>query len=142
MKSAIISIRPQYIDKILAGEKTVEIRKRPIRMAPGTLLWLYATRPYGCIAGMCTVKAVLRSHPDEIWESYSNETGISYDTFVSYVNGAEKITAITLDTIKPVDQSMTLQDIRKQIQIFHPPQFFSYIEQNSPLSHLLKSIAL
>ena len=140
MKPAIISIKPEYINKIFAGKKTIEIRKKSVRMAPGTQLWLYATRPYARIAGVCKIKTIIRSHPDEIWTNYSGETGISYETFVKYVNGAKNITAITLDTIIAIDQSITLEKIRNQIQIFHPPQFFSYIEQDSPLWNLLQSI--
>src|SRR4051794_32919901 len=42
---AIISIHPSYADAILAGEKTIELRRRIPNISQGARLWIYATRP-------------------------------------------------------------------------------------------------
>lgn len=139
MKSALISIKPQYIDSILKGIKTVEIRKKPVRMTTGTQLWLYATRPYGRIVAHCNVSAIVRNSPETIWKLFSEETGISYDIFSSYVEKTERITAISFDQVKVLKNVITLEEIKRTIPTFHPPQFLKYIQPETALYKLLRS---
>ena len=52
MDQAIISLKPRYVELILSGKKTVELRNRVVRMDPGTVIWIYATRPVGGIVAL------------------------------------------------------------------------------------------
>lgn len=44
MKSVLISIRPQWCEKIMSGEKTIEVRKTAPKETPFKV-YIYATRP-------------------------------------------------------------------------------------------------
>lgn len=44
MKSVLISIRPKWIEKIISGEKTIEVRKTAPKEVPFKA-YIYATRP-------------------------------------------------------------------------------------------------
>lgn len=138
MKSALISIKPQYIDTIIKGLKTVEIRKKAVLMEPGTQLWLYATRPYFKIVALSTVKAIDRGHPKTIWKKFSRETGISHETFSKYADESEIITAISINNLRVLEQPITLDEIKRTIPAFHPPQFYQYIKPDTPLHKLLQ----
>jgi predicted transcriptional regulator len=50
-RTLLLSLRPRFADAILAGAKTVELRRRPINARPGTAILLYASRPMMAIVG-------------------------------------------------------------------------------------------
>ena len=70
MKQAIISLKPQYAELILSGKKTVELRNRIVRMEPGTVIWIYATRPFGGIVALAELDSVVHDTPAGIWVRY------------------------------------------------------------------------
>ena len=45
MKSIMISIQPQYVEKILNGEKTIEIRKTMPKCELPCKVYIYCTKP-------------------------------------------------------------------------------------------------
>ena len=45
MKSVLISIRPEYVEKILNGEKTIEIRKTMPKCELPCKVYIYCTKP-------------------------------------------------------------------------------------------------
>ena len=46
----LISIKPEYAQKILDGEKTVELRKTRTRLKPGDIVLVYVSSPQQVIA--------------------------------------------------------------------------------------------
>ena len=99
---AIISIFPDYADAILAGRKTIELRRRVPVLPLGMRLWIYATRPTGAVVGYVTVERVTRARPLTIWRHHSEGTGIDYGTFSAYFTGAKEAVAILLAAAKRV----------------------------------------
>jgi predicted transcriptional regulator len=118
---AIISIHPTYADAILAGTKTIELRRRIPKLPAGTRLWIYATRPTAAVVGFVTIQDVARAHPRTLWQKHRSGTGIDHASFKAYFNGAEEGVAILLQAAKRIGPITVeqLQDIRDS---FHPPQ--------------------
>jgi predicted transcriptional regulator len=85
---AIISIHPDYADAILAGTKTIELRRRLPELPPGMRLWIYATRPTGAVVGFVTIEEVARAHPATIWKKHHTGTSVDYASFKAYFNGS------------------------------------------------------
>jgi predicted transcriptional regulator len=138
MSNALISIRPKFVRMILCGEKSIEIRNRPVNLQPGTRLWIYSTLPKGCLEAVACVQLIQFDTPEKIWKHHQNEIGISRREFISYVNGSRKITAIFLQGASRLIPSITLSDLRSEIIGFHPPQFFKRIKTSSPFFDLIK----
>lgn len=137
MTDILISIRPQFVNLIISGQKTVEIRNRPVRLASGSKLWIYSTLPKGCIEAVATVHSVEVNSPDSIWKRFQDKTGLSEEAFLMYINGADQISAIVLRDVKSLDPSLTLQDLRSQVSGFVPPQFLARLRSPSELVSLL-----
>lgn len=49
-KAVLISIRPEWVEKILAGEKTLEVRKTRPNMETPFKCYIYCTNSGGCLA--------------------------------------------------------------------------------------------
>jgi predicted transcriptional regulator len=118
---AIISIHPSYADAILAGEKTIELRRRIPNVSAGTLLWIYATQPTGAVVGVATIRNVARAHPSTLWKRHRNGTGIDHASFKAYFNGAQQGVAIALAAARRI-VPITIEQLREIRDSFHPPQ--------------------
>jgi predicted transcriptional regulator len=118
---AIISIHPAYADAILAGKKTIELRRRLPELASGTRLWIYATLPTGAVVGFVTIQDVARAHPTTIWKKHRNGAGVDHASFKAYFNGAKEAVAILLGTARRV-APITIDQLREIRDSFHPPQ--------------------
>ena len=141
MKNALISIKPEYVKKILSGSKTIEIRNRTVNLAPGSRLWIYSTLPKGCIEAVAVIKDIKFGSPSEIWNQYHKQIDVSESVFHSYVKGSKIVSAIFLQDVIGIGSKLTLNYIRSEIKEFHPPQFLKYIHPGNPLLCILENNA-
>jgi len=123
---AIISIHPTYADAILAGTKTIELRRRTPELRSGTRLWIYATRPTGAVVGYVTVQEVAKAHPTTIWKKHRAGTGVDHASFKAYFNGAKEAVAILLEAARRVGP-ITIDQLREIRDSFHPPQVLTHL---------------
>ncbi|MEW8646721.1 MAG: ASCH domain-containing protein [Candidatus Thiodiazotropha endolucinida] len=137
MNDILISIRPNFVEKILDGKKTVELRTRRANLQPGTRMWIYSTLPQGEICAMAHVEFVHTDSPDSIWEQFRDEIGITEHEFWDYVGNRDSVSAIKLASVDPVESGVTLQYIQKKLGAFSPPQFFKRLKNDSPIHSLL-----
>ena len=130
----MLSIKPKYIQKILTGEKTVEIRSRKMNLPINTKIWLYSTSPEKSIVGRASVLDYKYENREEIWSNHFVETAIDLDEYSKYTKNNEKVSAIFLGNVQPLKEKVSLEVVRTEIEGFQPPQFYKIIESNSILS--------
>lgn len=118
---AIISIHPDYADAILAGEKTIELRRRVPKLTNGSRLWIYATQPMGAVVGVVTIRDVAKASPSTIWRRHRGGAGVDHASFKAYFKGAQEAVAILLTAAERVGP-ITVKQLRKIRDRFHPPQ--------------------
>jgi predicted transcriptional regulator len=123
---AIISIHPDHANAILAGTKTIELRRRIPELPPGTRLWIYATRPTGAVVGFATIQDVAKAHPATIWKRHRASTGLDYESFKAYFNGSRVAVAILLAAARRVEP-ITIPHLRQIRESFHPPQVLTLL---------------
>jgi predicted transcriptional regulator len=118
---AIISIHPGYADAILAGQKTIELRRRIPTLTNGSRLWIYATRPMSAIVGVVTIREVAKASPSTIWRRHRAGAGVDHASFNEYFAGAQEAVAILLTAAERISP-ITLEQLRRIRERFHPPQ--------------------
>jgi predicted transcriptional regulator len=62
----LLSINPQFVEKIINGEKKFEYRKRIFKRKVDTVI-IYSTMPEGKIIGEFKVNRILKERPCELW---------------------------------------------------------------------------
>ncbi|RLJ22199.1 hypothetical protein DJ030_02125 [bacterium endosymbiont of Escarpia laminata] len=137
MTEIIISIKPNFVEKILCGEKTVELRTRRANLQPGTQMWIYSTLPRGEICARASVEYVHTDKPDTIWERYSDQIAIHEDEFWAYVGQRESVSVIKMSKIDPIDSGVSLKRMQNLVEGFTPPQFFMHLKSCNPIRALL-----
>ena len=140
MSQAIISLKPRYAKLVVSGDKTVELRNRIVRLKPGTLIWIYATRPMARIVGIAELELVVHAGPAEIWRRFGEDICLDRNGFDSYIGNRDRVSALMLRSAKELADFMTLDRIRQSVQAFQPPQFYARLPRGSRLRGALDII--
>jgi predicted transcriptional regulator len=123
----LISLKPKYADHIFEGAKTVELRKRRLKVEPGTRVWIYATAPIAAIRGYANLAYIETASPSQIWRDLGTQTGISKDEFEAYFEACEVAHALVLTDVMEMKKTLSLAGIRRAVNNFHPPQFYCHL---------------
>lgn len=126
-RTMLISIRPEHVASILAGDKTIELRRRRPSVQPGDNVLIYTTTPVAALTVRCRVRAVESLAPATLWARYSDQVGISLDRFDDYFAGSDSATALHLCDVQALDRTVTLAELR-QSGPFQPPQTWHFLE--------------
>ena len=132
-REAIISIHGVHSRRILAGTKTVELRRRFPAMAPGSRLWIYETMPTGAIVGHATVAGFDRGSPEALWERHGTNTCVALEDFMTYLDGCAEGVAILLGDARatPLLSRLALKTVRAR---FQPPQVMTLLTPGERLA--------
>jgi predicted transcriptional regulator len=144
LTGAVLALHPEPLEKILSGEKTVEIRNRFSSHWEGRRVSLYATRPQQSLAGEARIGRVVKGRPDEIWENFGARIGCNRAEFESYVGKRAEIFAIMLDQVTPYRDQVPLAQLSHLLGVNLPaPQSYLSLETNDDwLSAVALSAAL
>jgi predicted transcriptional regulator len=138
-ENILISVRPQFMFQLLAGNKTVELRRRCVRVSPGTRVWIYGTLPVGRVVGLGEVESVEIKSPTTIWKRFGQQSGITRQGFFQYFDGTSLGCAIVFSKVVPLGRELGLAELRNQLGDFTPPQFFRRISLGSRELHILEA---
>lgn len=130
--AVLLSVKPRFAEAILAGSKTVELRRRGIGTHPEAAVVLYATAPTMAVVGTARVGEVISLSPREAWRTYKHALGINRDEFNAYLAGAASAVLLRLTRPQTLDQPITLQELRSAVSAFHPPQSYRYVSPRDP----------
>ncbi len=124
MPEILISIKPRYLDSILSGRKTVELRKQSTRILPGTRLLLYASSPQCAVIGEARVAFREELRIEELWVKHGAAAAISRDELDAYYAGADLGVVLGLATVRSYPVALPLRSLRDASAGFRPPQSY------------------
>lgn len=129
-RDVVLSIKPVYSDKILAGQKTVELRRRfPVSAPNGTLAYIYSTSPVKAMVGTASIRDVLKLPVEQIWVEFENTASIDKLLFDRYFDGVDYGYALVFDEVKTFARPLPLSELREKFG-FEPPQSFLYAKHD------------
>lgn len=121
----LLSIKPEYVDKIFSGEKRYEYRKSIFSKAKVTTVVIYATMPVGKIVGEFIVESIIEGGPGELWSVTKEYSGISNSFFWDYFAGRTKAYAIKIGELTKYSEAIDPYELDRN---FSPPQSFRYLD--------------
>jgi len=128
MRGALLSIKPRYAERILAGDKTVELRRRVPACRPGDIVVVYESSPTMAIVGVARVSDVECRAPSSLWESVKTTAGVTRSEFRSYFTGSKSAYAIHLSDVHSLRKPLHLREIQDSFPEFRPPQSWCYLQ--------------
>lgn len=120
----LLSINPEYVDKILAQTKKFEYRKNRCKSNVDTIV-IYSTFPVMRIVGEVEVLGIIEDKACNVWKQTKDFSGISKEFFDSYFKGKQKAVAYKLGKIKKYRRPLSLSDLG----IKSAPQSFIYLNK-------------
>ncbi len=127
-KVMLISIKPEFAEKIFNGEKSIELRKATPSVDPGDIIIVYCTLPVKAVIGYCRVESILKMAPEQLWQEYRNRLGIDEKRYQEYYKNVDMAIGISLKEICRLDDDISLDVIKKEFPRFSPPQTFRYYD--------------
>lgn len=135
----LLSIKPEYAQKILSGEKKFEFRKVGFTDSSVRSVVIYATKPVGKLVGEFEILRILVDSPSQIWEHTKKHAGIDRHFFDSYYQGKKQAFAIAVGKVESYAEPKCLSELGVGIT---PPQSFRYIPNNDVIDYKQREFEL
>jgi len=119
----LLSIKPEYANKIFSGEKKFEFRKRVFKNLEVQTIVVYSTMPVGKIIGEFSIKHIHQDSPETIWHKTKGFSGIDENFFNEYYDGRDTAFAIEVDN--PILYEEPINP-KEKFTNFTAPQSFMY----------------
>lgn len=122
----ILSIKPEFANKIFDGSKKFEFRKSIFKNDKINTVIVYASSPVQRVIGEFEIEQIINNDIDELWSLTKDFSGISEEYFYKYFANRKFGYAIQIKRTQRYEQSKCL---RTDFNLF-PPQSFAYYKEN------------
>ena len=129
MKDIILSIKPEYVQKIIDGTKKYEYRRR-IAKENIRYIYIYSTYPVMKVVAKVEVTRVLSASPSSLWEKTKSMAGISREKYREYFKGCKIAYAYELKKVIAFDEPKELAEYN----VTFVPQSFVYLSDEQGAS--------
>lgn len=121
----LLSIKPEFADKIFDGTKLYEFRRSIFKNRNIRTVVVYASSPVQRVIGEFEIDTILNNELQQLWNDTKDYSGISENFFFEYFNNKEKGFAIKIKKTKLYKKSLSLKEDFNAT----PPQSFMYLEE-------------
>jgi len=119
----LLSIKPEYAEKIFAGTKKYEFRRSIFKNPDVKTVVVYASSPVQKVIGEFEIDSIIFTDIENLWKltEQASDTGRSF--FFQYYEGKDKGYAIKIGKTKRYETPL---DLKRDFKL-NPPQSFVYI---------------
>jgi predicted transcriptional regulator len=124
-QTVIISIKPQWVNLIAAGDKRIELRRRPPTLAKPALCAIYSTSPTAQLVLRCFIGPTFLASPNVLWREFGEASAVTRKQFDSYFAGSTHGGALPLSEVTLLNQPVTRRELWELFDL-RPPQAWQY----------------
>ena len=118
----LLSINPEFVERILNGTKLFEYRKFRCREDVDKII-IYATAPQKQVVAEAEIEYIIEDAVLNVWHQTKQHSGITYSFFRKYYKGKKKAVAYRLKNVVLYDKPLSLEDIG----VSCAPQSYCYL---------------
>ena len=122
--SVLLSVKPEFADKIFCGLKRYEFRKVLFKNRNVKKIVVYASAPIRKVIGEFEIEEILELEKEYLWERTKEYSGIPKTYFDHYFQGRDIGYAIKIRRPKLYETPL---DLKQSFNIKYPPQSFMYL---------------
>ena len=123
MATILLSIKPEFVERIFDGVKKFEFRKSIANKNIDKIV-IYSSAPVMQVVGEVQVCGVLNDAPEQLWQKTKNAAGITREFFDSYFARRRVAYAYILGDVVRYDVPKCLSDFGVRAA----PQGFVYLD--------------
>ncbi|MFC5413128.1 ASCH domain-containing protein [Larkinella bovis] len=120
----LLSIKPEFVERIFSGQKRFEYRKALFKKDVTTVI-VYSTMPIGLIVGEFKVKKIHKDEPTNLWEKTKEYSGVAEVFYNEYFKGRNQGFAIEIFDPLLYDEPI---NPKEKFASFTAPQSFAYLD--------------
>lgn len=120
----LMSVKPQFSQKIFEGGKTVELR-REFASRNGSPVLLYETSPVKKMSGYLRIKEIKKLSMRGL-KKLSEKAGVDKEFIETYFEGKKRGFAIEIDEAFELSDKISLKKLRENG--INPPQNYCYLK--------------
>lgn len=124
MRKIMLSIKPCFVEEILAGRKLVEYRKRIPQDYTVSQVLIYASYPIKRVVAEFKLGGYLAESPERLWQQTSEIGGIDKDVFDKYFEKKDVAYAYQITNLQMLPIPIPLSDFGLK----RGPQDYCYVE--------------
>lgn len=119
----LLSIKPEYAEKIFNGTKKYEFRRSVFKKTGVKIVVVYASSPVKKVIGEFEIETILNDELNKLWHQTKDFSGISSDFFFEYFRNKENGFAIKIKKAKKYKRPLSIKEDFNAT----PPQSFMYL---------------
>jgi len=123
----ILSIKPEFANKIFEGDKKFEFRRSIFKNKNVSKVIVYASSPISKVIGEFEIGEILFKDLKTLWKETKEFSGITEDYFYEYFVGKENGFALEVKRVKRYRKELCIRESFGKV----PPQSFTYIEEST-----------
>jgi len=124
-RALLLSIKPKYVNLILAGTKRVELRRSWPSNDIGVMV-IYSSAPVQRLVGMAYIDQIKECDFETLWTiANENGGGVTHDELKAYVKGKKTAFGVMIKHVKIAEVQV---DPKELFPNFTPPQSFLYLD--------------
>ncbi len=123
--TVLLSIKPEFADKIFDGTKKYEYRKSIFKREGVRRIVVYASSPVRKVVGEFMIEDILSDDVEAIWGKTAVASGISKSFFQAYFENRERAYAIKIGRVTKYKKARELGDYN----LSTAPQSFVYLKE-------------
>jgi predicted transcriptional regulator len=126
-EAVLLAVRPTFAARILAGTKTVELRRVRPKVYPGQDILIYSSSPTMALLASAVVERVETDEPEQLWPRVKRAAGLTKAEYTAYFVGAGVGSAIWIRNVAPLVEPVGLREMRARWPWFRPPQSYCFV---------------
>ncbi|WCL51023.1 ASCH domain-containing protein [Leptospira sp. GIMC2001] len=119
----LLSIKPEYAEKIFNGTKKFEFRRSIFKNKDIKTIVVYASSPIQRVIGEFEIDYIVNADLNKLWDKTKNHSGISEKYFFDYFKNKNKGYAIKIINTRRYKKHLLIKEDLK----VSPPQSFCYL---------------
>lgn len=119
----LLSIKPEFVEKIFAGTKKYEFRKYLFKRSGVKYVVIYASAPIKRVVGEFEIEDILSDDVNTVWERTKKHSGVTKAFYNLYFQNRKTANAIQIGHLTKYEKTRPLSDY----DIHQAPQSFCYI---------------
>jgi predicted transcriptional regulator len=120
----LLSIRPEFAQKIFDGQKRYEFRRSIFKRQDVKTVVVYASAPVSKVVGEFEVETILHESLDVLWRNTKHLAGITQEYFLDYFKDKSTGYAIAIRDCWRYESPFDLREVLG----LAPPQSFMYLD--------------
>ena len=119
----LLSIKPEFAEKIFNGTKKYEFRRSLFKKSEVKTVVVYASSPVQKVVGEFEIETIINDELVRLWDRTKDFSGITAEYFFEYFRNKDKGYAIKIKKAKIYDKPLSIKDDYNVA----PPQSFIYL---------------